>query len=55
MTRLSRAEILDAAADFVDPDTGEPLPEMEDYGPEFLGHFVPTERWRATANAPYDC
>jgi tetratricopeptide (TPR) repeat protein len=40
MRQLWHAELLDAAADFVDPDTGEPLPGMEEYGVVLLGHLA---------------
>ena len=39
MTRLSRAEILDAAAHH-QCGHRRAAPEMEDYGPEFLGHLA---------------
>ena len=34
---IAHAEIIDAAPDFVDLDTGEPNPGMEEFGPELLG------------------
>ena len=40
MLDVARTEILAAAADFVDPDTGEPHPGMEEFGPVFLGHLA---------------
>lgn len=40
MSDIARAQVVAAAADFVDPDTGEPHPGMEEFGPVFLGHLA---------------
>jgi len=40
LTGVRRAEILAAAADFVDLDTGEPLAGMDKYRGVFLGHLA---------------
>ena len=40
MPEIWRTEVLEAAPDFVDVASGEPLPGMEAFGPVFLGHLA---------------